>query len=113
MGHRLSISVVLKVVTSGFYFNGSDPDGYDGKVFGLDKYAYNLVEGMFSGPLWMQKDSTGKKTKPRLGFLVSANLTDRLDGRPLAGGSWRIKKDVRDSIIANPLRQLQWIWNIP
>ncbi|MCH2223377.1 MAG: TonB-dependent receptor plug domain-containing protein [Crocinitomicaceae bacterium] len=94
-----------EVVTSGFYFNGADPDGYDGKVFGLDKYAYNLVEGMFSGPLWMQKDSTGKKTKPRLGFLVSANLTDRLDSRPLAGGSWRIKKDVRDELLENPLRQ--------
>ena len=38
-------------VTSGFYFNGKDPDGYDGKVFGLDKFGYNLIEGMFSGPL--------------------------------------------------------------
>ena len=92
-------------VTSGFYFNGQDENGYDGKVFGLDKYAYNLVEGMFSGPLWMQKDSLGNKTKPRLGFLVSANLTDRLDSRPLAnGGAYRIKKDVRDSLLANPLR---------
>ncbi len=36
-------------VTSGFYFNGNDPLGYDGTVVGLDKYAYNLVEGMISG----------------------------------------------------------------
>lgn len=91
-------------VTSGFYFNGKDPDGYDGKVYGLDKYGYNLIEGMFSGPLWMQKDSTGKKTKPRLGFLVSANYTDQLDNRPLQGGGYRIKKDVRDSLLAAPLR---------
>lgn len=91
-------------VTSGFYFSGKDPDGYDGKVIGLDKYGYNLFEGMFSGPLLMQKDSTGQKVKPLLGFLVSANVTDQLDSRPLAGGSYRIKKDVRDSLIANPLR---------
>lgn len=92
-------------VTSGFYFKGKDPDGYDGKVFGLDKYGYNLLEGMISGPLWMQKDSTGKKTKPRLGFLLSANYTNELDNRPLAnGGAYRIKKDVRDELLANPLR---------
>lgn len=94
----------IEGVTSGFYFKGKDPDGYDGKVFGLDQYGYNLVEGMFSGPLWMQKDSTGRKTKPRLGFLISANITDRLDARPLAGGAWRIKKDVRDELLINPLR---------
>lgn len=91
-------------VTSGFYFNGKDENGYDGKVIGLDKYGYNLIEGMFSGPLWMQKDSTGAKVKPRLGFLVSGNFTDELDSRPLAGGSYRIKKDVRDELLANPLR---------
>jgi hypothetical protein len=94
----------LEAVTSGFYFNGADPLGYDGKVIGLDKYGYNLIEGMLSGPLWMQRDSTGKKTKPRLGFLISANYTDELDSRPLAGGSYRIKKDVREDLIANPLR---------
>ncbi len=94
----------IEGVTSGFYFNGKDPDGYDGKVFGLDKYGYNLVEGMFSGPLLMMKDSTGRKTKPRLGFLISGNLTDQIDGRPIANGGYRIKKDVRDSLLANPLR---------
>ena len=55
----------LELVSSGAYINGADPDGYDGKVIGLDKFGYNLVEGMLSGPLWMQRDSTGKKTKPR------------------------------------------------
>lgn len=94
----------LEGVTSGFYFNGKDPDGYDGKVYGLDKFGYNLVEGMFSGPLWMQKDSTGAKVRPRLGFLISGNYTDELDSRPMAGGNYRIKKDVRDELLANPLR---------
>ena len=94
----------MELVSSGAYINGADPDGYDGKVIGLDKFGYNLVEGMLSGPLWMQRDSTGKKTKPRLGFLFSANYTDQLDNRPLAGGSYRIKKEVRDELLVNPLR---------
>jgi hypothetical protein len=94
----------MEVVSSGVYIKGDDIDGYDGKVLGLDQFGYNLVEGMLSGPLWMQRDSTGKKTKPRLGFLVSANYTDQLDGRPLAGGGYRIKKDVRDELLSNPLR---------
>ncbi|MBI3133930.1 MAG: carboxypeptidase regulatory-like domain-containing protein [Bacteroidetes bacterium] len=92
-------------VTSGFYLNGKNPIGYDGKVIGLDKYAYNLVEGMISGPLLMKKDSTGEKTKPILGFFISMNYTDELDNRPTAnGGTYRIKEDVRDSLLANPLR---------
>lgn len=89
-------------VTSGFYFNGDNPLGYDGRVIGLDKYAYNLVEGMVSGPLLMKTDSTGKKSKPILGFFLSANYTDVLDSRPLAnGGAYRIKEEYRDSLL-NP-----------
>jgi hypothetical protein len=94
----------LEGVTSGFYFKGKDPDGYDGKVIGLDKYGYNLVEGLLSGPLLMRKDSTGKKTKPILGFLLSVNYTNELDNRPLAGGSYRIKKEARDYLLENPVR---------
>src|SRR5690606_8752391 len=91
----------------GMYLKGKDKDGYDGKVIGMDKFGYNLVEGMFSGPLWMQKDSTGKKVKPRLGFLVSANYTDQVDSRPLAGGSYRVKKEVREALLAEPLRKTE------
>lgn len=95
----------FEAVTSGFYLNGEDPLGYDGKVFGMDKYAYNLFEGMVSGPLLMKKDSTGAKTTPILGFFISGNFTDQLDGRPLAnGGAYRIKSEVRDSLLINPLR---------
>jgi hypothetical protein len=94
----------IEAVTSGAYFKGADPSGYDGKVIGLDKFGYNLIEGMLSGPLWMQKDSAGNKTRPLLGFLVSGNLTDELDNRPLAGGGWRVTKETRDELLANPLR---------
>lgn len=95
----------IEGVTSGFYFKGNDPDGYDGEAYGLDKYAYNLVEGMISGPLIRKKDSTGKKGKPLLGFFLSANYRDVVDGRPLGnGGAYRVKKEVRDELLANPLR---------
>ncbi|MGB0933835.1 MAG: carboxypeptidase regulatory-like domain-containing protein [Lishizhenia sp.] len=94
----------LEAVTSGFYLNGSDPDGYDGRVFGLDKYGYNLVEGLLSGPLLMRKDENGEKTDPILGFLLSVNYSDVLDNRPLSGGGYRIKKESRDELLANPLR---------
>ena len=94
----------VEAVSSGVYINGEDPDGYDGKVYGLDQFGYNLFEGMLSGPLLMRKDSVGEKTDPILGFLISANYSDRLDSRPLSGGSYRIKKDVRDDLLVNPLR---------
>ncbi|MDR0802856.1 carboxypeptidase regulatory-like domain-containing protein [Fluviicola sp.] len=93
----------LEGVTSGFYFKGKDPNGYDGKVIGLDKFGYNLVEGLLSGPLLMRRDSTGKKTKPILGFLLSVNYTNELDNRPLNGGSYRIKKEARDYLLENPI----------
>jgi hypothetical protein len=94
-----------EIVSSGIYFKGKDVNGYDGKVYGLDKYGYNLFEGMLSGPLLFKRDSLGQKDKPILGFLISANYTDQLDSRPLAnGGGYRIKKEVRDELLANPLR---------
>jgi hypothetical protein len=91
-------------VSSGLYFKGADANGYDGKVFGLDKFGYNLVEGLLSGPLLMQKDSLGRKTKPLLGFLVSVNYTNQLDSRPLNGGSYRITKEARERLLTDPVR---------
>jgi len=94
-----------EIQTSGFYVKGKDPHGYDGKVFGLDKYGYNLFEGLLSGPLWMRRDSTGKKTSPILGFMLTANYTHQLDNSPIAyGGAYRVKKEVRDFLLENPLQ---------
>ena len=94
----------VEAVSSGFMIKGDDAYGYNDKVVGLDKYGYNLVEGMLSGPLWMQRDSTGAKVRPRLGFLISGNLTDEIDDRPLANGSYRIKREALDNLLTNPLR---------
>jgi hypothetical protein len=94
----------IEAVSSGFYFQGEDELGYDGKVIGLDQFGYNLVEGMISGPLLMRKDSTGKKVEPILGFLFAGTFNDLVDSRPLADGSFRIKKEARQSLLDNPLR---------
>ena len=97
----------VEAVSSGVYIKGKDANGYDAKVFGFDKYGYNLFEGMYSGPLLMKKDSLGRKVRPLLGFLVSGNITDEIDNRPLAnGGGYRIKKDVREDLLKTPLQQM-------
>ncbi len=47
----------------------------------------------------MKKDSTGKKTKPILGFFLSGNVLSQLDTRPSQIGNYRIRKEVRDSLL--------------
>lgn len=74
------------------------------KTYGLDPYAFNLLEYSLSGPLLVKKDSTGKKSKPLLGFFISGNFTHVVDDRPSAIGMWKVKDDVLADINANPLR---------
>jgi len=103
---------IISITTRGassFYFGGIEmvTSGFktgDNKSIGLDKYGYNLIEGILSGPLLMKKDSTGKKTDPLLGFFLSGNFTSQLDSRPVVTDMYRIKPSVKDSLIANPLR---------
>jgi hypothetical protein len=97
----------LEYVTSGLHnrmLGSGDPLGYNTRVFGFDKYGYNLLEAMISGPVWMKKDADGKKTQPVLGFFASFNITDELDPRPLIGGAWRLKEEFRKELLENPLR---------
>lgn len=103
---------VISITTRGpssKFFGGIDmlSSGFktgDRKTIGLDHYAYNLIEGSLSGPLIMQKDSTGKKTKPLLGFFISGNYTSVADGRPFFTDNLIVKDDVRQSLLDNPLR---------
>ncbi len=74
------------------------------KTIGLDKYAYNLIEGSISGPLIMKKDSTGKKVKPILGFFLSGNYTNVVDGRPFFTNNMQVKDEVRQDLLTSPLR---------
>ena len=51
------------------------------------------------------KDSAGKKDVPLLGFFLSGNFTDVVDPGPAYGGVIRMKEDVRNNLLINPLRQ--------
>ena len=102
---------VISITTRGpssFYFGGFDylTSGFKlgENTYGLDKYAYNLLEGSLSGPLLMKKDSNGEKTEPIIGFFISANATSIVDDRPFAIPTYRIKPSVKEELIANPLR---------
>jgi hypothetical protein len=87
----------IEVITSGIK-NGEG-------TIGLDHSGYNLVEGSLSGPLLWKKDDKGERVKPILGFFLSGNYNDIVDPNPAYGGSYRMKEDVRQQLIANPLRQ--------
>ncbi len=89
----------VEYLTSG-YKTGPDITN----ITGLDKYAFNQLELSLSGPLFFRKDSLGKKDRPLLGFFLSGQLTDVVDGGPLWNGDVRLKRDVRDQLLATPYR---------
>lgn len=102
---------IISITTRGpssFYFGGIDILSSGVKIgentYGLDNYAYNLIEGSISGPLLMKKDSNGEKTEPILGFFLSANATSIVDDRPFAIPTYRLKPGTREELIAAPLR---------
>jgi len=86
----------IDVITSGF----ADEDGGG---FGLDSYAQTQVEAVLSGPLLFKKDAEGNKERPLLGFILSANYRNSLDSRPSAIGNFRLKNDVRQGLVDNPI----------
>ena len=101
---------IISITTRGpssFYFGGVEyvTSGYKlgDKTYGLDNYGYNLLEGSIAGPLWMKKDSTGKKTKPILGFFLSGNLSHIVDTRPFAIDQYQLKDEVKQDILDNPV----------
>lgn len=102
---------VISITTKGpsrEYYGGIEytSSGYKfgDQVYGLDKFGYNLLEGSISGPLLMKKDAEGNKTEPLLGFFLSGNWTNQVDQRPSIIGTWKVKDDVLDELVDNPLR---------
>lgn len=75
------------------------------EAVGLDKFGYNLAEGVASGPILFRKDEEGNKTKPLVGLFLAGNATYQVDPRPTFGGMYRITDDARDELLLNPLRQ--------
>ncbi len=92
----------MEYLTSGFKL-GDDI----ANVYGLDKYGFNQLEASLSGPLLFKKDSVGNKTRPLIGFFLSGQYTNVVDGRPLFDGDVRVKPEVRDGLLENPARLFQ------
>lgn len=100
---------IISVTTRGpssFYFGGVDFLTSGVKIgdntYGLDKYAYNLLEGSISGPLVSRTDSSGNK-EPLLGFFFSGNLTSIADSRPFAVDQYRLTEDARTRLLTDSL----------
>ncbi len=85
----------IEIITSGFKHGNTG--------VGLDKYAYNLVEGSLTGPIAFKKDSAGNKTDPLLGFFLSGSYSNVLDPRPYFGGQWRLTDEARADLLEHPL----------
>ena len=69
----------------------------------MDKFGYN--EGSISGPILFTKDDEGNKVSLLLGLFLSGNYTYQHDPRPTFGGNYKMRDEVREQILANPLRQ--------
>lgn len=74
----------------------------------LDDFNDNLLGLNLSGPLLSKKtvdpnDATKVTKTPIAGFFLSGELTYVQDDNPSAIGMWKMKDNVRDSIIANPI----------
>jgi len=92
----------LEYLTSGFKTGEDVAD-----IVGLDKFAFNQLEGSLSGPIFFRKDSVGNKTKPLLGFFLSGQYTNAIDDSPLYIGDLRVNAARRAELQAAPLRVIQ------
>lgn len=101
------IAITTRGATSN-YFGGIDilTSGFadeDGNGIGFDRYSQTQIEGVFSGPLLFKKDAEGNKERALLGFFISGNYRNSLDTRPSVIGNFRLKDDVRQNLVNNPL----------
>ncbi|MCK5822877.1 MAG: carboxypeptidase-like regulatory domain-containing protein, partial [Bacteroidales bacterium] len=74
----------------------------------LDDFNENLIGLNLSGPLLSKKtvdpnDATKVTKTPIAGFFLSGEITYVEDDHPSAIGMWKVKDDVLDSIISNPI----------
>ncbi|NOZ46767.1 MAG: TonB-dependent receptor [Chlorobi bacterium] len=74
----------------------------------LDPYSDNLFGFNLSGPMFSKKvpdynDSTKIVKKPVAGFFISTEFTYVKDDNPSAIGNWKVKDDMYDSIVQNPI----------
>lgn len=75
-----------------------------GEKKGLDSYGYNFIGFSINGPILIKKDSVTSVKKSVLGFSIGGEATSVKDPDPLAGGTYRIKKDKLAELEENPLK---------
>lgn len=89
----------VELLTSGFRLNDQS--------YGLDPYAYNLLEFSATGPL-LSKKSTDTNSKvapePLVGFFIAGNVSHNAEPRPSHLGWWKVKDDVLADLYKSPLR---------
>ncbi len=74
----------------------------------LDPYNENLLALNVSGPLFFKKvpdpyDSTKIKKIPVVGYFISGELSYTSDDNPSAIGMYKVKDNIYDSIVRNPI----------
>ncbi len=87
----------IEYVTSGFKTG-------ENKVTGLDNYGFNLLGFSVGGPMFPKKDEDGKVVSAPIGYLISGELRSQVDPRGSAVDIYKVKDDVLDGLISNPLR---------
>ncbi|MCS7037578.1 MAG: carboxypeptidase regulatory-like domain-containing protein [Saprospiraceae bacterium] len=83
-------------------------DVYHGTVevensYGLDPYGWFLGTANVSGPLIKRKGANGAPSKTILGFRASGQFLTQKDDRPSAVPVYRVKDELLDTLINNPL----------
>lgn len=101
------IAITTRGATSN-YFGGVDiiTSGFaneDGGGLGFDRFSQTQVEGVFSGPLLFKKDAEGNRERALLGFFLSGNYRNSMDTRPSIIGNFRLRDEVRQNLVQNPL----------
>jgi outer membrane receptor protein involved in Fe transport len=74
----------------------------------VDGYFDNLAALSLSGPLFSKKvvdpnDPTKVTKNPIAGYFLSAEVTYTKDGRPFGTDIWKVKDDIIDDLIENPV----------
>jgi hypothetical protein len=70
----------------------------------LDRFGYNRVGLNMTGPLFSKKDTITKTKTPLVGYFLAGEFIYQKDGAPGAFEYYKVKSDVLNRIINNPLR---------
>lgn len=70
----------------------------------FDKYNYNLLGFVLSGPILKKRNTDGTKGSSIMGYFLSGEFRSVDDTDPSAIGMWKVKDDVLADLQANPFK---------